>query len=944
MSETRMRHRALLFVALALIVPPVLLRAQGVSAASGALTARLPADPAVRVGVLDNGMRYYVRANSRPEKRAELRLVLNVGSILEDDDQKGLAHFVEHMAFNGTRNFSKSAIVDFLELSGMRFGADVNASTGFDETVYMLQLPTDSAAIMSRGMQVLEDWAQGVSFDSAEVEKERSVVIEEWRAGRGAGSRIRDKQLPVLLKDSRYAVRLPIGDENSLRTFTHAALKRFYRDWYRPDLMAIVAVGDFDAADMERQIRERFARIPRAALPRPRVAAPVPDHDATLVVSTTDPEETSTNLTVFFKREMRQGNTFGEYRRQIVEALFDQILNERYYEIAVKPDAPYVAAYGGQGGLVRTKEAFTVGVEVKDGGVEKGLLAALTETERLERFGFTSTELSRAQANMLRGMEQAFAERDKTNSGAFASEYVRAFLQDEPFPGIAFEYDLYKRFVPEITVAELNTLAKELLPNKNRVIMVTGPQRSASPLPSDAQLLAQFAAADGAQLTAFVDNVTNDAMIPVPPTPGRVVTTNTIVPLGVTEWRLSNGARVILKPTDFKADEIHLSAFSPGGSSLASDRDAFVLESAGLAIDVGGVGAFDQVALEKRLAGKAASASPFIDALEEGISGSASPKDVETMFELVYLYFTAPRRDSAAFEAFRQSARAMLEHASADPGRAFSDTISRVMTNYHPRIRLVNSRMIDSLDLNRSMAFYRDRFADAGDFTFLIVGNFSPDSIRPLVERYIASLPATGRQETWKDNGVRPPTGVVKKEVRRGLEPKGETTIYFSGPVEYSRANRFALATLSEVLSIRLREVLREDLGGTYSVNASGSAGRDPWQNYTFNVAFGSAPDKVNKLVDAVFAEIDSLKANGAKQVDIDKVKETLRRSYETNLKQNGFWMGQLSAYYRLGEDPRQILTYPAVLETLTPELVKQAAVKFLRKDNYIQVTLLPER
>jgi zinc protease len=441
-----------------------------------------------------------------------------------------------------------------------------------------------------------------------------------------------------------------------------------------------------------------------------------------------------------------------------------------------------------------------------------------------------------------------------------------------------------------------------------------------------------------------VDNVSSGAMIPVPPVPGGVVSTAVISELGVHEWTLSNGARVLLKPTDFKADQIVFSAFSPGGSSLASDKDAFVHENAGLAVEVGGVGGFDQVELEKRLAGKAAGASPYIASLEEGMGGAASPRDVETMFELVYLYFTAPRKDSAAFEAFRQSARAMMEHQSADPASAFSDTLTRVVTNYHPRVRLIDTRMIDSLDLNRSIEFYRDRFSDAGDFTFVFVGNFTPDSIRPLVEKYLASLPSTGRQEKWRDTGIRPPTGVVKKVVRRGLEPKSQTTIRFSGPLEFTRANRFAIAALGEVLTIRLREVLREDLGGTYGASASGGTARDPWESYGFSVNFGSAPERVESLTQTVFAEIDSLKANGASQQDVDKVKETLKRSYETNLRENGYWMSQLVSLYRLGEDPRQLLTYPQLVETLTPELIRQAAIRLLPADNYIQVTLLPER
>jgi zinc protease len=476
------------------------------------------------------------------------------------------------------------------------------------------------------------------------------------------------------------------------------------------------------------------------------------------------------------------------------------------------------------------------------------------------------------------------------------------------------------------------------------VILASGPERAAAPLPSASSITAIFSSLAAAQLAAWVDNVSADALLPAAPTPGRVVSTSGVAELGVTEWRLSNGVRVILKPTDFKADQIMMGGFSPGGSSLASDADAFVLENAGIAVEVGGVGAFDRIALDKKLAGKAVSAAPFIGTLEEGIAGNASPRDFETMLQLVHLYFTAPRKDSAAYEAFRQSARAMMEHQSADPSSAFSDTITRVMSNYHPRVRLVDARMLDSLDLDRSLAFYRERFADAGDFTFVFVGNFQPDSIKPAIEAYLASLPAAGRQERWRDNGVRPPTGVVRKTVRRGLEPRAQTLIRFSGPAEYSRAARFSLASLGEVLSIRLREVLREDLGGTYSASASGGASRDPWASYYFNVSFGSAPDRVDTLSRVVFAELDSLKTNGARQVDVDKVKETLKRSFETNLRENGFWLGQLTAYYRLGDDPRLLLSYPQLVDTLTPQLVKEAAARYLRTDNYVQITLLPER
>jgi zinc protease len=907
-------------------------------------TAALPVDAKVITGRLANGLRYYVRQNSRPEKRAELRLAVNAGSVLEGNDQRGLAHFVEHMAFNGTRRFEKQALVNFIERIGMRFGAHLNAYTSFDETVYMLRVPMDKPAVVDTAFQILEDWAHAVAFDSTEVEKERGVVIEEWRAGLGAEERIRQKHFPVLFRGSTYAERMPIGDRHTLETFGHAALKRFYRDWYRPELMAVVAVGDFDPMAIEAQIRQRFASVPAHAHSPERSRFPVPDHDSTYVVVATDREETQSAVTVIYKQPVREQRTIGAFRQGFVESLYNDMLNDRLGEITQKPDAPFIGAGSSQGRFIRSKEVYVLGAAVKDGGMAGGLEAVLTEAERVDRHGFTATELERAKQDLLRGYEQAYAEREKSESAGYADEYVRNFLEGEPIPGIATEYELAKRFVPGIQLAEVNRLAREWISDRSRVVLASAPEKQGLRVATEGELRAVLERVRGRDVTAYADSVGSGALVATLPTPGKIVSERVDTSLGTREWTLSNGGRVILKPTDFKADEIVVNAFSPGGTSLVPDSVYWRVAFASQLVELGGLGSFDAIALQKKLAGKAAGASPYISTEYEGVSGRASPKDVETLFQLMYLYFTAPRRDSSAVLAFKQNAKAMLAHRSADPEAAFADTLSAVLSQYHPRVRPITPELVEELDLDRSLALYRDRFADAGDFTFVIVGTFSPDSLRLLVERYLGTLPATGRREAWRDVGLRPPTAVVTREVRKGIEPKSQTQIVFTGDFEYTPETRLTLRALADVLEIKLRERLREALGGTYGADVYANPSRIPRPAYSLTVAFGSAPQRVEELAQAAFAEIDSIKARGPHAEDLAKVQEMYLRQHETDLKQNGWWLGQLAAYAQSGESPRTLLGYPARVKALTPEMVRDAARRWLDMGRYVRVTLLPEK
>ncbi len=912
---------------------------------SSPLDTPLPLDSDVRAGQLPNGLRYYVRRNARPENRLELRLAVDVGSVLEDDDQRGLAHFVEHMAFNGTKRFAKQAIVSYLESIGMRFGADLNAYTSFDETVYTLTLPSDRPEALARGIEILGDWAHAITFDSIEVERERPVVIEEWRQGQGAGARLRDAQLPVLFSGSRYAQRLPIGDTSVVRHASVADLREFYANWYRPELMTVVAVGDVDPAQMEAEIRRRFSVLHDSGTVVPRPITSVPGHAETLVSIVRDAEATSTSVSLLYKRDPAPLQSVGDYRQQLVEALYDQMLNARLYEVAQRPNAPFLGAGSSKGRFVRTKDAYSLGAGVADTGVLRGLRALLEETARVERYGFLQSELERARSDLLRSMEQAYAERAKTVSAAYASVYVSAALEGDPYLSTSDAWTLHQRFVPTIGIGEVNDLARDFITDSNRVVLVTAPANDAVRIPDKAALLAVFDQVRSADITPYVDDVTDVPLVATMPAAGRVLEGSTDSVSAVTEWRLSNGVRVLVKPTRFKDDQVLLAGASPGGNSLAPDSTFLSASMGATAASLGGVGSFDQVQLEKALAGKAVSVSPSIGQVEEGISGSASPQDLETLFQLVHLFFTEPRRDTAAFQAFQARARSFLENRDRDPSSVLADTLQVTLTNHHPRAQPMTPERFAELDLDSALDFYRDRFADAGDFTFAIVGNVDTTALRPLVERWLGSLPATGRVESWRDVGVRAPEGIVRREVHRGLEQKADTRLVFHGDADRTDlAERYAMGAMAQVLDMRLRDKLREELGGTYGASVSSSLAREPRAEFLVSIAFGSDPSRVQELTDAVFNEIDRLKTTEPTSEELAKVQEIMRRNMEGGLEQNGYWLGQILSYDRQHLPLADIASEQRYVDALTPAIVRAAAQRYLNDSQYVLVSLLPEK
>ena len=910
---------------------------------AAALDQVVPVDPLITVRTLPNGLRYYIRENRLPEARAELRLVVNAGSVLEDDDQRGLAHFVEHMAFNGTLHFPRQDLGRFMQSLGVRFGAHVNARTSFDETVYELQIPTDNAAVVDRSLLILEDFARNVSFDPVEIDKERGVVLEEWRLGLGAGERIRNAQFPILFRGSRYAERLPIGTPDIIQNVSHDRLRQFYQDWYRPDLMAVVAVGDFDSSAIEVQIRSHFGSIPAAVSPKPRPAYAVSDQPGTVYSVITDPEATGTRISVSSNMAARRFTTIGDYRQHMVERLFGSMLSARLDEIARASEAAFLAARTGRGLYVRTAEVTTLDALVPEGGVERGLAALFTEVDRVARFGFTATELDREKLNLQRGLQQGVNEKDNSPSGPLADEFIRNFVQAEPIPGIVYEFGLNQRFLPEITLAEVNSLAEDWMPDRNRFVAIVAPESDRPSLPNEATLAAVIDAANAAALTGYVDTVNTQPLLPRLPSAGAIATTSTNEALGITEWRLSNGVRVVLKPTMFKQDEILFRAVSPGGTSLASDEDFIAADTAATVMVQGGLGGHSLLDLEKVLAGTTAFVRADIGETAEGISGGASGEDLETMFQLVYLTFTAPRADPVAFRVLIDRLKVTLVNRASMPNTVFDEALDAAVSQNHPRAQPLTPARLDQMSLDASLAFYEDRFADASDFTFVFVGSFELATIKPLVERYLASLPALYRDENAKDIGMDFPAGVVEEEVRSGIEPVSQVSIVFGGAFENDEMHRVVARAMADSLAGNLQRTLREDLGGTYGVSVTPIFTKRPTEEYRLTINFACDPARTESLVRAAFQVIDRFKRNGPSGGQVLDARVALMRDFETSSQRNAYLLNRILFKYEYGEDVTEVFNMRPFYDQLTPPVVRDAARAYLNTDRYVEVTLLPE-
>jgi len=926
--------------------PPAPVAAQPAMPTPAGEDAVLPLWPEVKHGTLANGMQYYVLKHGKPEHRAFLWLAVNAGAALEDDDQRGLAHFDEHMAFNGTKRFPKAEIVNYLEKIGMRFGADLNARTGFDDTVYELEVPTDGAGFLAKGLDILHDWAGDVTYDPAEVTKERGVVKEEWRLGRGAQQRLFDKQAPVLFKGSRYAVRLPIGLPEILDKAPRDRLYKFYKDWYRPDLMAVIAVGDFDdVGAIEREIQARFGDLKNPAGERPRSVAGVPKADGTRVSIETDRELPATVVSVFNLFPHRPEASYKDFRRIVVEQVYQAILSDRFATIARRPDAPFVGALAGFESQTREIDAFIRQAQVKGGQVEATLESLFTEVLRVERHGVTQSELDRTRAILSRAYEQLEAEDATSDSRNYTEEFTRNFFEHEFMVGRTVEKDLTLKYLPTITLAEMNALAKGSGGADNRVIMIAGPEGAkAAALPSKDRVLAIIDEVAKHDLPPWEDKAVTAKLIDPLPKAGKIVKEAKVDAVKVTVWTLSNGARVVVKPTDFEADSVSLLATSPGGMAMASDKAYGDARFADDIAAIGGAGALDAEELQKVLAGKHVRAQASIGETTEVIEAGASAKDLEIMFQLVHLEMTQPRKDDQAIAVWRGNVAEQLANRLRVPEVQFQLQSQDVLFKHNPRRKPPEPGDLAKVNADKALAFYKDRFGDAGDFTFVIVGAFDPAQLRPLVETYLASLPSKGRKEKEKDLGVRKIAGVVKQAWNVGQEPKARVQLLFHGDDAWTRDKDRDSFILGQVLSIRLREILREDKGGVYGVSVGGSLARAPHQERNFSITFGCDPTRVDELVQATFDELAAIEQHGIGDDYLEKVKQTFTREREVQLRNNAFWVGWLASAYNFGDDPTLVLDPGKMIARMTSANVQAAAKHFLDRKQYFEPILLPAK
>jgi zinc protease len=907
---------------------------------------KIPQDPAVSKGVLENGMTYYVRSNENPKNRAELFLVVKAGSIDEDDDQQGLAHFAEHMSFNGTKNFPKHELINYFESIGMEFGPEINAYTSFDETVYMLKVPLDSSEFMEKGLQVLYDWASQNTDSDEEINNERGVIHEEYRMGRDANYRMQQKWLPVFLHESRYAERLPIGKMDIIDNCPPEALRRFRKDWYRPDLQAVIVVGDFNQEEMVKTVKEKFSTIPAEKNPRPKKYYEIPDHKETLVSINTDKEAQYPLSFVFYKHPLEKSKNLGDYRETIMESLYNGMINNRLSEKLQQAEPPFLMAQSSYSELFGPKSVYQSVAVANNGKIEEGLKAVLTENERVRQFGFTETELERQKTALLNGIEKAYNERNNQKSINFANEYKRNFLlTEEPFPGIENEFKYFKAFLPTISAKEINELADKWVTDENRVVVVAAPEIEGVKVPNKDEIFALLDEVKSTKIEPYVDAVSNVPLVEYEPSGSKVVNEKKLDNVEAVEWTLENGATVVVKKTDFKEDEILFSAWSLGGNSLYPLQDDISADFATDLIELSGIAGFDKITLDKMLSDKVFRLSPSIGQLRESFSGNSSVKDVETLLQMVYLYFTELRFDQSSYQSLMSRMAGILENKAASPEAAFQDTMTVTMANYNERARPLTKELLSEADFNRMKQIAKERFKNAADFKFFFVGNINVDEFKPLVEKYIGGIPSVPEKETWVDLGIEKPDGVVEKVVKRGEEDKSTQYIVFHGDFEYNLQNQIQLDAVSKILTTRLLEVIREDKSSVYSIGAYQSSEKYPDPEYSITVAYGTSPQKLDELKKAVFDIIAEYKQNGPTAEEVAKAQEKMIRERETAVRENGFWLSVLSnTYYLKDGDFSEFGNYDKLVKNLTVDSTKKAFNDYFDFKNYVSVALAPEK
>lgn len=906
--------------------------------------ASVPLDPSVIYGRLDNGLTYYIRENKLPEERAEFYLAVNVGATSEDADQNGLAHFTEHMAFNGTKNFDKKEILNYLQSIGMKFGPEINAFTSSDETNYMLQkVPTTDAKVVDTALLILYDWANNIAFEDEEIDAERGVIHEEWRTGRSAMFRMMREANKVIFKDSKYATHDVIGDIEILDNFEHETIRRFYADWYRPDLQAIIAVGDFNGKEIEKKIKDLFSQRPKVENPRTREYFPVPDHQETLISVQTDKEAQYPIVQIFYKHDPDESRDMNYYREGIKQQLFNAMLNVRLQELILSENPPFVYGYAFYTSVTRTKDGFISLAVANNNELDKAIKSLLVENKRVLLHGFTQTELDRAKTDYLRGLEKEFAEKDKMENDAYVWQYYSNFLQKEPTPGIEYDFAFGNQVVPGITLDEINAQAKQWVRDENRVVSVMALEAEGITVPHEQEIRDIIAAVALEEVQPYVDKVSDKPLIAEEPVPVPVDKKAKDKTLGTVGWAFENGVKVVIKTTDFKEDEIQMKAYSPGGSSLYAIKDMVSADFATQVAYQSGLGDFDRIALDKMLSGKILYVFPEISLNTEGFSGNCSSKDLETMLQLIYLYFTAPRADESAFNSSMKMYKAMVDNKAVEPETALQDTVMVLMANYNPRVRPMTSEILNEASLKRARSIFKERFGDPGSFTFYFVGNIDPAAAKPMMEKYLGGLPKVTRNETWVDNNIRPPEGKVSRQIVREMKvPKGTVNINYTGTFDFDDFQaRLNLTALCDILDVRYVETIREEQGGTYGAAVYEQMDKYPYENYQVTIFFDCDPQNAEKLKGIVYQEIEKLKTEGPTEKDLHGVIENKLKTHQERLRQNDYWLNLIFKRDFYASDLMEYKKYDDYVNSMTKESLKAAAQQFFG-GNIVEVMLLP--
>ncbi|MFA5848733.1 MAG: insulinase family protein [Bacteroidales bacterium] len=885
----------------------------------------LPLDPKVRTGKLDNGLTYYVVKNAEPKGQAEFYIAQKVGAILEEENQRGLAHFLEHMAFNGSKNFPENGIISYLEKIGVKFGVNLNASTGVDQTIYNISsVPVKRQGIIDSCLLILYDWSCAISLKEADIEKERGVIREELRTRSNAQMRMIENILPEIMPDSKYAHRLPGGLVKVIETFTPKELRDFYQKWYRPDLQGIIVVGDIDPVAIENQIKSLFSSVPKKKDAAERVEFPVPDTKAALVSVASDPEATSTNIMMMFKQDVLPK----EFRPTVASLAMDYMinmvtgmLNARLQEAAQKANPPYTNAGASYGDYIvsNTKAAFSISAGAKEGEIDKALRAIVNESERVRKFGFTSSEYDRARANFTSRMEQIYKEREKQKNSFYVDQILNNFTTGNAMPGIEMEYTMMMQIAPSITIDQINMYAKSLPKNENLAIVIMMPKKEGLTVPSKEDILNIYNNALKDSVEAYKETVSNEPLVPVAPVAGKVVNEVNEPMSGAIVWTLSNGATVVVKKTDFKEDQIMFSASSRGGFSLFDKSDIVLTKVIGNMISIGGVGKFSQTDLRKVLAGKNVGVSPSIGTYTEGMGGSSTPKDIETFMQLLYLNFTALRQDNEAYQAFMGRMKAQLQNAASDPMTAFSDTLQAAMFNNNPYSKRMNIDMLDKVDYPRIMELAKERFANAADFTFVFVGNVDPATLKPLVETYIGSLPANkANKENWANTGMVPVKGKLVKHFDKEMQtPKATVYTILTGKAAYTVENLIMADMMKQAFDMVFTKTIREEEGGTYGVGVNMNMSFTPEEFFTFMFGFDTDVALTEKLLKRAHLEINNVLEKGVNPADFAKITEYMQKNYTQNLRENKYWSSVITNRFILGKDLHT--TYEAALKSITP-------------------------